>query len=99
MPTVSERIKDSLETARSQLVGFERKFEATVEGLEKKAKESLDEVPGQFKGAWDTVLVRLRGALDVATHDELHALGERVDELAEKVAQLLKRDKPKPSSK
>jgi hypothetical protein len=89
MATVSNRIKDTFSNARQQLEGFEK----MVEGLEKRAKESFDDVPGQLRGAWENVVERLRHALDFATRVELRELSARVDELAKKVDKLLRADK------
>jgi hypothetical protein len=91
-----DRIKDSFEGARLQLVAVEKK----VAGLPKEAKKavgevqkSIDEVPAQLKGAWDHVVVRLREVLDYASRDDLHALAEQVDDLAKKVEKLIRGEK------
>jgi polyhydroxyalkanoate synthesis regulator phasin len=95
MATVSDRIKDTFSNAKLQIEGLPRK----VEALEKKAKESLDDVPAQLKGAWETVLDRVRGALDYASREDLHELSARVDELAKKVEKLIRGDKIRQAAK
>lgn len=97
MATVSEKLQDTFTTARAQLAGFEKKAVARVEELEKKAKTSLggvkgqlDEVPQQLKGAWETVLGRVRGALDYASKNDLQKVSDKVDELAKKVEKLIR---------
>jgi polyhydroxyalkanoate synthesis regulator phasin len=95
MATVSERIKDTFSNAKLQLEGLPRK----VEALEKKAKESLDDVPAQLKGAWEIVIDRVRGALDYASREDLHELSARVDELAKKVERLIRGDKIRQAAK
>lgn len=95
MATVSERIKGTFSNAKDQLEGFERQFVK----LEKKAKAQLDDVPGQLKGAWETVVARLRGALAFATRDELNTIGRKVDELGKKVDKLIRGEKIRGSSK
>jgi hypothetical protein len=95
MTTVSERIKDTFSNAKLQLEGLPRK----VEALEKKAKESLDDVPAQLKGAWEIVIDRVRGALDYASREDLHELSARVEELAKKVERLIRGDKIRQAAK
>lgn len=100
MATVSEKIKDRFESARAQIEGFEKEWSKRVDKLEKRAKaqidgvkEAVDEVPAQLKGAWESVVTRLRVALAFATRDELNQLSERVDDLAKKVEKLIRGDK------
>jgi len=100
MSTVTETIKEKYETARGQVVEFEKELNKRVAKLEKKAKASIGEVkeqvndvPGQLKGAWETVVTRLRSALAFATREELEQLGGKVDELAKKVDKLIRGDK------
>lgn len=100
MGTVSERLKDQIENARTQFVGFEKQVEKKVAKLEKRAKASIEdvkdqvnEVPGQLKGAWETVVTRLRNALAFATREELTVLAEKVDDLAKKVEKLIRGEK------
>lgn len=95
MATVSERIKGTFSTAKLQLEDFEKK----VGELEKKAKESIDEVPAQLRGAWDTVLGRVRGALDYASRADLQQLSERVEDLAKKVDKLIRGEKIRQAAK
>jgi hypothetical protein len=95
MATVSERIKGTFSSAKLQLEGFEKK----VGEIEKKAKESLDEVPAQLKGAWEQVVVRLRGVLDYATREEVRQLSEKVDDLAKKVDKLIRGEKIRQAAK
>jgi hypothetical protein len=105
MATVSERIKDTFENAKTQFTGFEKQVEKRVAKLEKKAKASLeevkgsiDDVPGQLKGAWTNVVGRLRGALAFASRDELSSLSAKVDDLAKKVEKLVRGDKIRAAS-
>ena len=100
MATVSEKIRDTFDNARSQIEGFEKEWEKKVHKLEKRAKAQLDEVkgsfdevPAQLKGAWESVLGRLRGALAFATRDALEELSARIDDLAKKVDKLIRGDK------
>ncbi len=102
MATVSERIKDTFSTARTQLVDLEKKAAKRVALLEKKAKKSvdgvkeqLDEVPQQLKGAWADVLERVRGALDFASSEDLKKLTQKVDEIGKKVDKLMRGEKIK----
>lgn len=102
MATVSETIKDTFSSAKTQLEGFEKKAAKQVAILEKKAKaslgevkEQLDEVPTQLKGAWGTVVGRLRGAFDFASNEDLRKLTSKVDDLAKKVDKLIRGDKIK----
>jgi hypothetical protein len=102
MASVSEKIKVTFSSAKSQLEGLEKKAVKQVALLEKKAKKQveevkgqLDEVPGQLKGAWDQVVGRVRGALDFASNEDLKKLTSKVDELAKKVEKLLRGEKIK----
>jgi hypothetical protein len=100
MGMVSERIRGTFSNARNQiehakvqLEDFEKTFEKKVGELERKAKESLDDVPAQLKGAWETVVGRVRTALDFATREELKALANHVEVLAQKVERLIRGEK------
>ena len=100
MATVSEKIKDTYEQARSQFNGFEKQVEKKVARLEKDAKarlevvkEQLEEVPDQLRGQWEKVVVRLRSALAFATREELEQLGVKVEDLAKKVDKLIRGEK------
>ena len=102
MATVSERIKDTFTTAKSQIEGFEKNVEKKFGQLEKKAKKSIgeakkqiDDVPEQLKGAWGTVIDRVRGALDYASREELRELTAKVDALAKKLDKLMRGEKIK----
>ncbi|HZS36360.1 MAG TPA: hypothetical protein VFF06_06020 [Polyangia bacterium] len=95
MATVSERIKETFSTAQKQIEGFEKQFVK----LEKKAKAQLDEVPSQLKGAWDSVVTRLRGALAFATREELNSLAEKIEDLSKKVDKLIRGEKIRASAK
>jgi hypothetical protein len=95
MATVSERIKDTFSSAQKQLEGFEKSFVK----FEKKAKAQLDEVPAQLKGAWGSVVTRLRGALAFATREELTLLAEKVEELGKKVDKLIRGEKIRSAAK
>jgi hypothetical protein len=102
MATVSERIKDTYEQARTQFNGFEKQVEKKVAKLEKDAKArleevkgQLEEVPDQLRGQWDKVVGRLRSALAFATREELEQLGVKVEDLAKKVDKLIRGDKIK----
>jgi hypothetical protein len=97
MATVSEKLRGTFTSAKSQLEGFEKVAVKQVALLEKKAKasigevkESLDTVPNQLKGAWEQVLTRVRGALDYASRDDLNKVAHKVDDLAKKVEKLLR---------
>lgn len=97
MATVSEKLQDTFSTAKKQLAGFEKKAVAQVEAFEKRAKTSLggvkgqlDDVPHQLKGAWGTVIGRVRGALDFATRSDLDKLSDKVDELGKKIEKLIR---------
>jgi hypothetical protein len=99
MATVSEKLRGTFTSAKSQIEGFEKKAVKQVALLEKRAKasigevkESLDDVPGQLKGAWDQVISRVRGALDYASRDDLKKVSSKVDDLAKKVEKLLRGD-------
>ena len=107
--TVSERLKESYETAKTQIEGLEKQVEKKVAKLEKKAKaqltgvkdqikDQIDEVPGQLRGAWETVVTRLRNALAFATRDELDQLTAKIDELAKKVEKLIRGEKLRQSN-
>jgi tetrahydromethanopterin S-methyltransferase subunit G len=102
--TVSERLKESFESARSQFNGIEKQVEKKVAKLEKKArqqiegvkdqiKDQIDEVPAQLRGAFGSVVQRLRNALAFATRDEFDQLSSKLDELAKKVDKLIRGDK------
>jgi hypothetical protein len=100
MATVSERIKDTFETAKTQFGDFEKQMEKKVAKLEKRAKAQLSEVkdqvndvPVQLKGAWENVVTRLRSALAFATREEIDSLGRKVDDLAKKVEKLIRGEK------
>jgi len=100
MSTVAEKVKETLENAKSSVNGFEKDFNKRIAKLEKKAKASLEDVkeqvngvPDQLKGAWDNVVTRLRSALAFATRDELDSLSGKVDDLAKKVEKLIRGDK------
>jgi ubiquinone biosynthesis protein UbiJ len=102
MATVSEKVRGTFSTAKQQLAGFEKKAVQQVELLEKKAKESLgevrgqiDSVPQQLKGTWETVVGRVRGALDFASNDDLKKVQAKVEELSKKVEKLVRGDKIK----
>ncbi len=106
MATVSERIKDTYENAKTQFNGFEKQMEKKVAKLEKKAKAQLEEVkeqvtevPGQLKGAWVQVVGRLRSALAFATREELELLGDKIDDLAKKVDKLIRGEKIRAAAK
>jgi dsDNA-specific endonuclease/ATPase MutS2 len=105
MSTVAEKVKETYETARSQVNGFEKDLNKRIHKLEKKAKASLEDVkeqvngvPDQLKGAWENVVTRLRSALAFATRDELETLTGKVDELAKKVEKLIRGDKIRSSA-
>jgi len=102
--TVSERLKESYETARTQINGFEKQMEKKVAKLEKKArqqlegvkdqiKDQIDEVPSQLRGAFESVVQRLRNALAFATRDEFDQLSSKLDDLAKKVDKLIRGEK------
>ncbi len=95
MATVSERLKGTFASAKEQLEDFEKQ----IVKIEKQAKKSLDDVPGQLRGAWESVVTRLRGALAFATREELSVLSKKVDELAKKVEKLIRGEKIKQVSK
>jgi hypothetical protein len=102
MATVSEKVRGTFSTAKQQLAGFEKKAVKQVELLEKRAKESLgevrgqiDSVPQQLKGTWETVVGRVRGALDFASNDDLKKLQTKVEDLSKKVEKLVRGDKIK----
>jgi len=87
---LTDRLRDTFSTAKLQLVTLEKEVEGRVQTLERRA---LD-VPHQLRGVWDTVLVRLRSALSIATRRELAELAARVEELTAKVDQLVKQGQP-----
>jgi hypothetical protein len=98
--TVAERIKGTFENAKAQVNGFEKQVEKEVKKLEKRAKAQLtevkgqiDEVPTQLKGAWETVVARLRNALAFATKEELSVVQDKLEELSKKVEKLVRGDK------
>jgi hypothetical protein len=100
MSTVAEKVKETLENAKSSVNVFEKDLNKRIAKLEKKAKASLEDVkeqvngvPDQLKGAWDNVVTRLRSALAFATRDELEGLSGKVDDLAKKVEKLIRGDK------
>jgi dsDNA-specific endonuclease/ATPase MutS2 len=100
MSTVAEKVKETFESAKTQVNGFEKDLNKKIAKLEKKAKASLEDVkeqvngvPDQLKGAWDNVVTRLRSALAFATRDELDTLAGKVDDLAKKVEKLIRGDK------
>jgi hypothetical protein len=89
MVTVSEKIKGSFDNARQQIGAFEKR----MEDWERKARESLDDVPAQLRGAWLIVIERLRATLDFATREEVRELSAKVEELTKKVDKLIRADK------
>jgi hypothetical protein len=100
MSTVAESLKSTYENARGQVFELEKELNKRVAKLEKKAKETVEDVRGQFddvpqqlKGAWETVVTRVRSALAFATREELEQLGTKVDELAKKVDKLIRGEK------
>jgi ubiquinone biosynthesis protein UbiJ len=102
MATVSEKVRGTFSTAKAQLAGLEKKAVKQVEILEKRAKESLgevrgqiDSVPQQLKGTWETVVGRVRGALDFASNDDLKKLQSKVENLSKQVEKLVRGDKIK----
>jgi hypothetical protein len=105
MATVSEKLRGTFSTAKQQLAGFEKKAVEQVELFEKKAKSSfgdvrgqIDAVPAQLKGTWETVVGRVRGALDFASNDDLKSLQGKVEELSKKVEKLVRGEKLKAAS-
>jgi hypothetical protein len=107
--TVSERLKESFETAKTQIEGLEKQVEKKVAKLEKKAKaqltgvkdqikDQIDEVPAQLRGAWSNVVARVRNALAFATRDELDQLTAKIDDLAKKVEKLIRGEKLRQSN-
>jgi|GEM_PF-3428906 len=86
---LTDRLRDTFSTAKLQLVTLEKQVEGRVQTLESAARRALD-VPEQLRGVWDTVLVRIRAALSIATRSELADLAARVEELTAKVDQLVK---------
>jgi hypothetical protein len=80
------RIKDSFSSAKLQLVSLEKQMEGRVQSFERQAKD----VPAQLRGAFETVLGRIRQALSIVTRDELALLAGRVEELTAKVDALLR---------
>lgn len=103
--TVSERLKEGFENAKTQIEGIEKQVEKKVAKLEKKAKaqlsgvkDQIDEVPAQLRGAWDNVVTRLRNALAFATRDELDQLTSKVDEIAKKLEKLIRGEKLRQSN-
>jgi hypothetical protein len=96
--TVANRIKDGLEVAKLQLVDLEKKIGGLPKKTLSEVQTRIDEVPLQLKGAWELVVVRLRGALDYASREELAELAEKVDDLAKKVEKLIRGDKIRSSA-
>ncbi len=90
---VTERLLGTYANARGQIEGQIQVIEARATELERRAKESLDAVPVQLRGAWLVVLEKVRGALDFATRDELLQLSERVEELSQKIDKLVRGEK------
>lgn len=100
MTNVSAVIKDRYTSARNQLDQIEKQVEEKVAQFEQKAKaslvdvkESIDTVPAQLKGAWETVVARLRGGLNFATKEEIETVNARIDELARRVDKFLRTEK------
>ncbi|HZR08294.1 MAG TPA: phasin family protein [Myxococcales bacterium] len=88
---LSEIVKTTFETLRTQLSGLEKR----VETLEKKAQKSIVQVQSQLEGAAGQVQrafaglgKQLQGAVTFATRSEVQALAARIDELTEKVEKL-----------
>jgi dsDNA-specific endonuclease/ATPase MutS2 len=105
MSTVAEKVKETFESAKTQVNGFEKDLNKRIAKLEKKAKASLEDVkeqvngvPDQLKGAWESVVTRLRSALAFATRDELDSLSGKVDELAKKLEKVIRGDKIRSSA-
>jgi Skp family chaperone for outer membrane proteins len=103
--TVTQTLKSTLENARTQIEGFEKEVNKTVAKLEKRAKagledvrEQVNDVPQQLRGAWDSVVGRLRSALAFATREELDTVAHRVDDLAKKVEKLIRGEKIRSSA-
>lgn len=89
MPTVSEALKSTFDSARSRLAGLEK----GVEKLEKRAKSSLGEIrarvdraPKRIEGAWSDLVARVRPPF--ATREEFRQLSEKVDDLAARIDKL-----------
>ena len=106
MSTVSETLKTTYENAKKQVAGIEKDLNKEVAKLEKKAKAGLkdvqaqvNDVPQQLKGAWESVVTRLRNALAFATREELEQLGSKVDDLAKKVDKLIRGEKIRNATK
>jgi hypothetical protein len=100
MATVTERIKDTFSSAKEQLAGLEKQVEQRVEAFEKKvgdfekrAKKSIDDVPAQLRGAWQTVVERIRQARGFVTKEELKTVSDKVEDLAQKVEKLIRGEK------
>jgi hypothetical protein len=93
MATVSEQVKKSFGAAKLQFVELEKKVGELPQHLSKAARDSIEDVPQQLKGAWDHVVERLRGALDYASREDLEKLGDKVEDLAKKVEKLIRGEK------
>ena len=96
--TISNRIKDGFEVAKLQLVDLEKKIGKLPKKTFNEVQKSIDEVPLQLKGAWELVVLRLRGALDYASREDLAELVEKVDDLAKKVEKLIRGEKIRASA-
>src|SRR5262249_38407735 len=96
MAAVVTRLRDTLESTMKDLEhrveGLEERARQGIDEISRHAKGSLDEVKGTFgdvpvqlRGAWDRVLGQIRSGLDVATREDIDALGRRLDEIAHKL--------------
>ena len=92
---LSERIRGTWTHTKDRLAELDRR----VSALEKRARDTVEEVPQRLRGAWDRATGTVRRQLDVATGDDLDRLAARVDELAKKVERLARERVAKASAK
>lgn len=96
---VIDRLRHSLDTTlrdvEQRAASLEGRARRGLQALGQQAQGSfveargqLHQVPGQLRGAWDHAVGEFKGSLDLATRDELEALGRRLDALSRRLARV-----------
>lgn len=87
MKTLMGQIEDEFKGVAQKAMDARGKVASSLQKAATTAKGSL-EIPDQLKGAWDTVVGRIRSRLDFAPREEMEVLRKQLTNLRGRITRL-----------
>jgi BMFP domain-containing protein YqiC len=86
---ISDKVRDGLTNAKQQFGELHDKAINSFTDV----RGQVGEVPEQLRGAWDRVVHRIFGALDVPSREDFDRINQRLDGLERKIDRLGRKDR------